>query len=307
MSYIVRTRHVTKSFQGKDVVSDVSMNIRKGEIYGFLGPNGAGKTTLMKMITNLVKPSSGEIEIFGQKLANSSFDILKRMGSIIEYPVFYDKLTALENLELHCEYMGHTDKRAIHEALELVNLQYIDRKAVQHFSLGMKQRLGIARAMITKPELLILDEPINGLDPMGIKEMRDIFKTLSERYGITLLISSHILGEIEQIADTVGVITGGKLVEEVSMDTIRQRNTDYIELVTSDCRKASHVLEHTLRHFDYKAVDGRTIRIYKPNLVPSDILRALVMEGVDIDSFSKQTGSLEHYFIELIQGGHVYA
>jgi len=196
MNYLLRTTNLVKKFNDKEVVSNVNMNIKKGEIYGFLGPNGAGKTTIMKMIVNLIKPSSGEIEIFGERLTNGDYDTLKRIGSIIEYPVFYEKLTGRENLELHCEYMGYYDKSAIDRVLDLLNLKGIDNKAVSDFSLGMKQRLGIARAIITKAEFLILDEPINGLDPIGIVEIRNLLKMLSSEYGITILISSHILAEI---------------------------------------------------------------------------------------------------------------
>ena len=224
MKYIVKTNHLTKSFNGKEVVSGVNMHVKKGEIYGFLGPNGAGKTTIMKMLTNLIKPTSGDIEIFGEKLTDTSYEVLKRMGTIIEYPIFYEKLTAKENLLLHCEYMGYYKKDAIDQALQLVYLTNIEDKPVKDFSLGMKQRLGIARAIMTKPELLILDEPINGLDPIGIKEVRDLFKMLCKEYGITILISSHILAEIEQIADTIGIINNGRLVEEISMENINRNS-----------------------------------------------------------------------------------
>jgi ABC-2 type transport system ATP-binding protein len=199
MTYILKTNQLTKTFKGKEVVSGVNMHVKKGEIYGFLGPNGAGKTTIMKMITNLIKPTSGEIEIFGEKLTETSFEVLKRMGTIIEYPIFYENLTAKENLYFHCEYMRYYDKKSIDHAIELVKLHNIENKKVKEFSLGMKQRLGIARAISTKPELLVLDEPINGLDPIGIKELRDLFKLLCREYGITLLVSSHILAEMEQI------------------------------------------------------------------------------------------------------------
>lgn len=303
MGYILKTSHLTKTFGGNDVVQDVSMKIAHGEIYGFLGPNGAGKTTVMKMITNLVKPTGGEIEIFGEKLTEKSYSVLKRMGSIIEYPVFYDRLSARENLDLHCEYMGFYDKKAVKDALELVKLQNIEKKAVKDFSLGMKQRLGIARAIITKPEFLILDEPINGLDPVGIKELRDIFKMLSQQFGITLLISSHILGEMEQIADTIGVIRGGRLVEEVAMSTIREKNTEYIELTTSDYKKAAFVLENTLNIRNYKVIDDKCLRIYSDGVSQRDLAKALVNENVDIESLNLKRHSLEDHFLSLIEGG----
>lgn len=303
MTFILRTNNLTKAFDGKEVVSNVNMNIKKGEIYGFLGPNGAGKTTVMKMITNLIKPTNGGIEIFGEKLTDTSYEVLKRMGTIIEYPVFYEKLSARENLDLHCEYMGYYDKKAIDQVLELVNLVNIDRKAVKDFSLGMKQRLGIARALITKPELLILDEPINGLDPVGIKEIRNLFKMLSKEYGVTALISSHILGEIEQIADTVGVISSGRLIEEVSMDKIRKMNTEYIEVVTSEHKRAAFILTHDLDISNFKVVDNGVIRIYDTSLPQSIISKTLILKDVSIESINKKNSSLEDYFMKLINGG----
>lgn len=303
MTCLLRTNQLTKTFQGKEVVSNVNMNIQKGEIYGFLGPNGAGKTTIMKMITNLVKPTAGEIELFGEKLTDTSYHLLGRMGTIIEYPVFYDKLSARENLELHCDYMGYHNKQAIDEALELVKLTNTGSKAVKDFSLGMKQRLGIARAITTKPELLMLDEPINGLDPVGIKEIRDLFKMLSKEYGITILISSHILGEIEQMADTIGVINHGKLIEEVSMEQIREKNTEYIEFTTNDCKKAAFLLEKHLNVSNMRVIDNQIIRVYDPSVPQSSITKTLVMNDVVIESIHKKNSSLEDYFLSLLNGG----
>lgn len=307
MSYILRTSNLIKAYNGKEVVADVNMNIQKGEIYGFLGPNGAGKTTVMKLITNLIKPTGGEIEIFGEKLTDTSYEVLKRLGTIIEYPVFYDKLTARENLELHCEYMGYYDNKAIDEALELVNLKNINNKPVKNFSLGMKQRLGIARAITTKPELLILDEPINGLDPVGIKEIRNLFIMLSKEYGITILVSSHILTEIEHIADTIGVINGGKLIQEVSMESIRENNTEYIELTTGDCKKAAYVLANDLNISNIKIIDENTIRIYAMDIPQKVISKALIMKDVAIDEITRKNSSLEDYFIKLLNGGGISA
>jgi ABC-type multidrug transport system, ATPase component len=302
MTYIARTIGVTKAYKGTEAVSDVSMNIRQGEIYGFLGHNGAGKTTLMRMLTNLIKPTAGEIELFGEKLTPRSYEVLKRMGSVINYPVFYDDLSARENLELHCDYMGFPDKRVIGAMMEQAGLQDTGRKPVREFSLGMRQRLGIARALITTPELLILDEPINGLDPSGIKELRDLLKRLSAEYRITLLVSSHILGEIEQIADTVGVIRGGRLIEEVSMERIREQHNEYIELRPSDVRKAAYVIEHRLGLSNYKLVDGHTIRIYDPGASPSELIKDLVRHDVAVESVFKRAHSLEEYFINLMKG-----
>lgn len=307
MSYIVKTTHLTKVFQGKEIVSNVNMEVKKGEIYGFLGPNGAGKTSVFKMMLNLVKPSHGEIELFGEKLLPDSYEQFKRIGSIIEYPIFYDKLTARENLELHCAYMGLHNPKAIDEALELVQLSGIEGKAVKQFSLGMKQRLGIARAVVAKPELLILDEPINGLDPGGIKEMRGIFHMLSKQYGMTLIISTHILGEIEQIADTIGVISKGKLIKETTMNDLRGQNTVYIELVTPDVKKAAFLLENKLATSNFKVVGESSIRIYDHNLTQAEISKSLILNDVTIDAINKKQTSLEEYFLQLIEEGRIDA
>jgi ABC-2 type transport system ATP-binding protein len=307
MTYIIQTNHLTKNYKGTTVVSNVNMHVKKGEIYGFLGPNGAGKTTVMKMIMNLIKPTSGEIIISGETVTPKSYEILKRMGSIIEYPVFYDKLTARENLELHSDYMGYYNKSAMDTALDMVQLKNFQGKAVKDFSLGMKQRLGLARAIITKPEILILDEPTNGLDPVGIKEFRNLFQMLSKDYGMTLLISSHILGEIEQIADTIGVIKDGKLVEEVLMETIRLQNTEYIELKTDDVKKASYIIKESLYITNFKILDDVTIRIYDMNTAQGKISKTLVLNGVLVESINKKDNTLEDYFLKKINGGVVHA
>jgi ABC-2 type transport system ATP-binding protein len=299
---VITTRNLTKTFQGKEIISNLNLHVNKGEIYGFLGPNGAGKTTVMKMLMNLVKPSAGEIELFGQRLTSQSYEMLKRIGSMIEFPIFYEKLSARENLELHCEYMGYYKPSAIEEALEMVKLQLTGGKAVKDFSLGMKQRLGIARAICTKPELLILDEPINGLDPVGIKEIRQLFQTLCNEYGVTILISSHILSEIEQIADTVGVIRNGMLVAEVALDDIRSQQTEYIELLTYDARKALYVLDNELGLKNVKLMDQSLIRIYDHHLTQNQLSKTLISNDVNIEAIARKNHSLEDYFMNLIEG-----
>ncbi|WP_144556044.1 ABC transporter ATP-binding protein [Bacillus sp. X1(2014)] len=301
MDYVVQTRNLTKTFHGHDVVSNVTMNIRKGEIYGFLGPNGAGKSTIMKMLTNMIKPSHGEIIIFGKPLKHDSFDYLKRIGSMIEYPIFYEKMTALENLELHCAYMGYHNRQAIRDALDQVGLENVENKLSKDFSLGMRQRLCVARAIITKPEFLILDEPINGLDPSGIQAMRKLFKMLNQEYGMTLLISSHIIGEIEQIADTIGIIKGGKLIEEASIATIKERTTEYIELGTSNQRKAAVVLNDKLGINNFKVIDDQVIRIYATEVPQSTISKTLILEDINIEFMNKNRTTLEEYFIKQVE------
>ena len=307
MTAVLRTYHLGKTINGKELVSNLNMTIKRGEIYGFLGPNGAGKTTVMKMIASILKPTEGEIELFGKPLQSNTVELMKRMGSIIEYPIFYEKLTAMENLELHCECMGYYNKKAIGEALDMVGLVDVEFKPAKQFSLGMKQRLGIARAIVTKPELLLLDEPINGLDPVGIREMRNLFTMLSKEFGMTILISSHILGEIEYIADTVGVINQGRMVQEVSMGELRRTNHDYVEITTGDVRRASLVLSDRLNVTNMKVVGDHAIRIYDPNVSQSELNRLLALSDVPVESIVRKQHSLEDYFIKLLNGGGVRA
>ena len=221
MSYILQTNHLTKIIDGKELVTDVNIHVEKGEIYGFLGPNGAGKTTVMKMITNLWKPTKGTVELFGKTLETTSYEALKRMGSIIEFPTFYEHMSGKDNLQLHCEYMGYYNKGSIDEVLEMLNLREAANKPVKSYSLGMKQRLGIARAILCKPELVVLDEPTNGLDPAGIHEIRNLVKSLPKRYDCTILISSHMLSEIELLADDIGILNHGRLLFEGSLEDLK--------------------------------------------------------------------------------------
>ena len=307
MNTILKTYNLTKAFDGIEAVSNVNMTIRKGEIYGFLGPNGSGKTTLMKLIMNLIKPTSGKIELFDEELTYSSYEFLKRIGSIIETPVFYDKLTGYDNLKMHCEYMGYPQENAIEEALQMVALTNIKKKKVKEYSLGMKQRLGIARAIVTKPELLVLDEPINGLDPVGIKDMRTLLKKLSKEYGVTILISSHIISEIEQIADKIGIIKSGRLIQEIKLEDTRLENKACFELVLDDSQKASRILLDTLNIENFKMLDPNTIRIYSFEHSQTQIMNALIQNDIQIESFQKKIDSLEDYFLKNITGGEIIA
>ena len=224
---------LTKQYGNFTAVDHIRLNIRKGEIFGLLGPNGAGKTTLVKCMLTLSTITSGSIEIFGKNLQEHREEILSQIGSIIESPIFYDNCTAKEILEIHAQYMGkNIIESDIIRALRMVGLKNTTKK-VKDFSLGMRQRLGLARAFLTKPKLLILDEPINGLDPIGIQEIRNLLLSLSKEHGITILISSHILSEISQIADKIGFIKNGEIVEQVSMKEIRRENIDLEEYFMS--------------------------------------------------------------------------
>lgn len=303
MTEIIRTRLLSKTYDKADVVTNVSMKVGRGEIYGFLGPNGAGKSTLMKMLLNLVKPTGGEIELFGERLLPGTIEPLKRIGHMIEAPVFYEKLTAEQNLELHCEYMGYHRPGAIKEALEMVQLRGVENKPVKQFSLGMRQRLGIARAICTRPELLILDEPINGLDPEGIQETRSLFRRLCDEYSMTLLISSHMLAEIEQIADTIGVLDRGRLLEEVSMESIRRSRTEYVEITTTDVKLCAVVLDDRLGIRNYKIVGNTAVRIYEMSITQEELFKGLILNDVPVTAINRRHHSLEEYFLDLTRGG----
>ena len=303
MDYMIQTTALTKSYKGKTVVDHVNLHVRKGEIYGFVGPNGAGKSTIMKMLLNLVQPDSGEVYILGEKMSEESFECLKQIGSIIENPYFYEKMTARQNLEFHCDYMGYHNPARIDEVLELVRLQNIDGKSITHFSLGMKQRLAIARAILTKPELLILDEPINALDPEGIKEMRLLFQRLNQDFGTTIFISSHILSEVEQIADRIGIITGGSLLKEVSMSDVHEYQAEYMEINVDDVKKAACLLETYGKYAHFTVTGNCGIRIYDKNVSGKEISALLVKNGVGLESIGRKENSLEDYFFQLTGGG----
>ena len=233
MENIVEIKKLFKIIDKEEILSDISLQIAEGEIYGFLGPNGAGKTTLMKCMLSLLTITSGSIEIFGKNLQEHREEILSQVGSIIETPIFYENCTAKEILEIHAQYMGKNITEVdIISALRMVGLKNTTKK-VKEFSLGMRQRLGLARAFLTKPRLLILDEPINGLDPVGIQEIRNLLQLLSKKHGITILISSHILSEISQIADKIGVIKNGLMIEQVYMKELMKENIDLEEFFMS--------------------------------------------------------------------------
>lgn len=220
---MIELNGITKVYEGKEVVSHCNMKVKQGSIHGFLGPNGAGKTTIFKLIAGLIRPTQGTVTLFGMDMADHHDVLLDKVGSLIETPVFHEHLTAVENLKIHLAYMDKEEVMTIDEALVIVGLNHADRLPVSKFSLGMRQRLAIARAIIHKPSILILDEPINGLDPVGIREMRELFITLKEKYGMTLLISSHILNEIEMVADRVSVILNGRIIVETTIADLKER------------------------------------------------------------------------------------
>lgn len=305
MSVIIKTTNLTKVYGSQIAVDHLNMTVKQGEIYGFLGRNGAGKTTTIRMLLGLIKPTYGQIEIFGENLFNKQKEILRRIGSIVEVPGFYENLTATENLLINAKIIGVHKKNAIEEALEMVGLQHETKKLVGKYSLGMKQRLGIARALLHYPELLILDEPTNGLDPIGIKEMRRLIKTLAEERKITLLVSSHILSEIEQLADYMGIIHKGKLLEEIAYDELRKRNRRYLEFQVSDDNKAVMLLERYFDIYDYEVHDEGYIRVYSHLGEQGKMNKLFVQHDIEVSKIVMSEDRLEDYFTRLVGGGGI--
>lgn len=299
MSYILQTSRLTKIIGGKELVSDVDIHVKKGEIYGFLGPNGAGKTTVMKMIMNLWKPTMGSVELFGKPLTPQSYEVLRRIGSIIEFPTFYEHMTGLENLRIHCEYMGYYQHGSVEKALEMLDLTEAAKTPVKNYSLGMKERLGIARAILCKPELLILDEPTNGLDPAGMKQIRELLRMLSTEQGTTIVVSSHILSEIESIADTIGIIHHGRMKKEIGLKEIEEMSLAYMELAVQNPERVAYVLADKLGLSNFKVVDGGMIRIYDDRVTTEEIAKAMALNEVAMISLGRKAETLEDYFLKL--------
>ena len=288
MSYLIQSRRLCKRLGEKNLLSDVEVHVPQGRVYALLGPNGAGKTTLMRLVLNLWKPTSGEMELFGAPLRPGDCAPLGRMGSIIEFPAFFEMLNGLENLRLHCAYMGYHRPGAAEEALERLGLGAAGNKKVKHYSLGMRQRLGLARAVLTHPELLV--EPANALDAAGMKQVRDLLRTLCRDWGTTVFLSSHLLSEVEQIADTVGILHRGRLLREISLSELAAQSLTYIELVTPDVRAAARVLEE---------LGEGVVRIYEAPMAPEELSRALALQNVAIASFQKHADTLEDYYLRM--------
>lgn len=302
MEYVLRTHELCKQYHGKVAVKNINMNIKAGDIYGFLGQNGAGKTTTMRMIMRLIKPTSGSVELFGADASDDKNRFFERIGSVIEYPGFYPNLSGLENLEIHRRFMGMGNKECIVDALRTVGLLDVKNQRVKSYSLGMKQRLSLARALLHHPELLILDEPTNGLDPSGMKEMRQLFLTLSKQRGITFLISSHLLSEVEQIANRIGIIHQGSLIEELDSEALRNKTRTCLEIQVTDEKRAAFVFEQELGTKDYRILGNGSLRLYKYLEQPEKVNSCLLSNGISVKSITLSGDSLEDYFLKLTGG-----
>lgn len=300
--YIIETKNLTKKYGERECVSDLNLHIRKNTIYGLLGRNGAGKTTTMKMILGLTEPTGGEVIVFGKRITGNEKKILPRIGCLIESPGFYPNLTGTENLQIFAELRGVTKRTAVKEALEVVGLKYKDKKLFSQYSLGMKQRLAIALAIMHDPEVLILDEPINGLDPIGIAEVRDFIKKLCEVKGKTILISSHILSEIALLADDIGIINNGELLEESTLQEMEMKNKKYAHLIVSDAAQAARILSADFRTKDFKVVDEYNIYLYNTRLPLSKVNRHFMESGIEVSEMHLQEDTLEDYFKKVTGG-----
>lgn len=300
--FLLETKNLTRKYKKQYAVKNLSIHVPKGKIYGLLGRNGAGKTTTMKLIMRLTRPTSGEVFLFGESVGSSSQRLFSRMGTIIETPGFYGHLTAYENLAILAKLRGIHKPDAIVDALTLMGLEGEVHKKVKAYSMGMNQRLGIAAAIMHEPELLLLDEPTNGLDPIGIREMRKLLLRLSNEKKITIVISSHILSEIEQLVDCVGIMHQGELLQEIGMEELRQLGRDYTEIKISSVPAALLILERKFGITEYKVVDDSTIHLFDLCYPLAEINRMLVTEGIDVSSLSSHEGSLEEYFTELTGG-----
>ncbi|MEE1116723.1 ABC transporter ATP-binding protein [Methanosphaera sp.] len=296
--YVIETENLTKKYKDKTVVNNINMKVEKGKIYGLLGKNGAGKTTTMRMLLNMATKTSGKIMLFGNIPDNSTY---RKIGSIIETPGFYENLTAEENLKIISKIRGNYSKENIDEILTSVSLDDNNKK-YRDFSLGMKQRLGIAAAIMHNPELLILDEPINGLDPIGIKKIRHLLKRLSRENATTILISSHILSEIENLADIIGVMDNGQLITELTKDELNSQLNKSVIFEVSDPNKSEMILESIGLHKgrDYKTKKPDTIYLYSNLDLRDRINEIFVKNGIKVKGIIPCEENLEEYFTRII-------
>ncbi|WP_102272848.1 ABC transporter ATP-binding protein [Cytobacillus massiliigabonensis] len=300
--YILRTNKLSKRYKNDFAIENINVTIKKGEIYGFIGQNGAGKSTLLRLVTGLTFPTSGSIELFGNDNPQELTDVQKRMGAIIETPALFLNMTPHENLEVHRLQIGIPGKDCIDKTLELVGLTDTGKKKVKNFSLGMKQRLGLAIALLSDPEFIILDEPTNGLDPIGIAWLRKLIKKLNREKGLTVLISSHILSELHQLATKFGIIHKGNLLEELSSNELDGKCRQHLRIKVDEPARGATVLEKKLFTADFEVMQDGMIKLYSNVDDVRKVSRALTNNGLVIEHLSQTGDSLESYFSKLLKG-----
>ena len=299
---VLVTRGLTKRYGRTLAVNDVKLNIEKGQIYGLVGRNGAGKTTILRMVTGQTMPTAGELELFGATAPADIVKMRRRTGAMVETPGFYPYLTARENLEYYRVQRGIPGKNTVDEVLELVRLSGAGKKKFKQFSLGMKQRLGLGLALMNHSDLLLLDEPINGLDPEGIVELREILLDLNRQRQTTILISSHILSELGNLATCYGFIDNGRMLEQITAKALEEKCRACIEAKVDNTSQAALVLEQQLGIRDYEVLPGNVLRIYSSLDAPQRVTQALVEGGVAIQGIESRGANLEDYFLAMIVG-----
>lgn len=300
--WLLKTEGLTKTFGKYHAVNHLDLHIPRGAIYGFIGRNGAGKTTCLKMISGLSTQTSGEIELFGYRGKDLS-KVRGRIGSLIETPGLYGNMSAYDNLYLKCMLLGIREKNYIEEILETVGLSDAGKKKTKHFSLGMKQRLGIGLALVGNPDLLVLDEPINGLDPQGIVEVRETIQRLNQEHNMTILISSHILEELSKIATDYGMIHQGILLEEVTREELLERCRERILIHTDEPKKVLPVLD-SMGYENYQVTDKAHVAVYERIEESGELNRALVEAGIMVREIHVTSEELENYFLNLTGGAN---
>lgn len=305
MEYILKTHNLCKKYKTTLALDNVSMNIKKGDIYGFVGRNGAGKTTLIRLVTGLAYKTGGEFELFDVSDSKDLKDARRRTAAIVESPSIYLNMNAYHNLIMQCKVLGIVDEKQVIETLELVGLPTSkdDKKVARNYSLGMRQRLGIAVSLIGNPDFLILDEPTNGLDPQGIIEIRELLIKLNREHNITILISSHILGELSKLATCYGFINNGKLIKEISATELMESCRKSIKLVVSSTANLATVLETVLKITNFKILNDKEVTIYD-DVEVSVLVSTLINNGISVVNIFNQNEDLEGYFINLVGGKH---
>ncbi len=299
----ITTNKLTKVYKDAKVVDEVSLTLNKGDIYGLIGRNGAGKTTLLRMITGVAKPTSGSLSIYDDELELPQDEALKRIGSLIDFPSYDPSFTAYENMKFTATSIGIKDDERLKKLLVCVGLDPEDNKKAKNFSLGMKQRLAIAMALIGNPKILILDEPVNGMDPTGIYEIRELLMDLNRKCDVTILISSHLLAELTKMATCYGIMSNGKLVREIRGEELNEMSRPFIRVVVDDIKKAVPILAQTfVNGNDFQILPGNTIHIFKEDETISHIEDTFNMGGVKVTEVAKCDGNLEEQLISMLGG-----
>ena len=299
---ILSTKNLTKKYNTSFAVNNINLEVKQGEIYGLVGKNGAGKTTLLRIISGQAFATEGDITLFGSSSPSGLNNGRRRIGSIIETPSFYNNMTAEQNLEYYRIQRGIPDKNCVAEVLTEVGLSHAGKKKYKSFSLGMKQRLGLGLALMNKPELLLLDEPINGLDPFGIVEIRNLLLRLNQEKNITILISSHILSELSNLVTYYGFIDKGNLVKQISTEDLSKECNRYLELKVDKVEAMTALLETKLGCTSYQVTPDYTIRIFEYLEQPAKISQLAVSNGISLYSITTKEINLENYFIQLVGG-----